>query len=91
MANIKSAEKRHRQSLKHRARNAHWRSTVRTAVKKVRDALAEKDSGKATGALKTAEKLLKKAASKGAIHGRNASRHVSRLSKAIVRSKPAAK
>ncbi|MBI5549473.1 MAG: 30S ribosomal protein S20 [Deltaproteobacteria bacterium] len=83
MANIKSAEKRHRQSLKRRARNTHWRSSVKTAVKKVRDAVAAKDPAKAKDALKAAEKTLKKAASKGAVHSRNASRHVGRLMKAV--------
>ncbi|MGC4114378.1 MAG: 30S ribosomal protein S20 [Myxococcales bacterium] len=83
MANIKSAEKRHRQSLKRRARNIHWRSTVKTALKKVRDAVTAKDPAKAKDALTGAEKALKKAASKKAIHSRNANRHVSRLAKAV--------
>ena len=82
MANIKSAEKRHRQSLKHRERNTHWKSTVRSAVKKVREAVVAKDP-KAAEYLKAAERMLKKAASKGALHARNASRHVSRLAKAV--------
>lgn len=89
MANIKSAEKRHRQSLKRRARNVHWRSTVKTAVKKVRDALTGKDPAKAKEALVGAEKALKKAANKRAIHPRNASRHVSRLAKAVAHAAPA--
>ena len=84
MANIKSAEKRHRQSLKRRASNTHWRSTVKSAMKKVRDAVVAKDPTKAKDALKSAERSLKKAATKGAIHGRNASRHVARLAKAVV-------
>lgn len=83
MANIKSAEKRNRQNVKRRARNTHWRSTVKTAIKKVRDALETKDPAKAKDALKVAEKTLQKAATKGAIHSRNASRHVSRLSKSV--------
>ncbi len=82
MANIKSVEKRHRQSLKHRARNAYWRSSVKTAIKKARVAIAEKDPAKMKSAVVAAERLLKKAAGKGAIHGRNASRRVARLAKA---------
>jgi len=83
VANIKSAEKRHRQSLKRRARNVHFRSTVKSALKKVRDAVEAKDPAKAKDAFKGAEKALKKAATKNAIHRRNASRHVSRLAKAV--------
>ena len=89
MANIKSAEKRHRQSLKHRARNTHWRSHVKSAVKRVREALEAKDPAKAKDALKAAETTLKKAATKGAIHARNASRHISRLAKAVAGAAPA--
>jgi len=86
VANIKSAEKRHRQSLKRRARNTHWRSTVKTAIKKAREATvtaaASKDPAKAKELVKAAERTLKKAASKGVIHARSASRHVARLAKA---------
>ncbi len=86
MANIKSAEKRHRQSLKRRARNTHWKSTVKTAIKKAREATvaasASKDPAKAKEMVKAAERTLKKAASKGIIHARSASRHVARLAKA---------
>jgi small subunit ribosomal protein S20 len=80
VANIKSAQKRHRQSLKRRARNLHVRSTVRNAVKKAREAISGKDP-KAAEYLKAAERVLKKAASKGVIHSRNADRHVARLSR----------
>jgi len=83
VANTKSAEKRHRQSLKRRARNTHWKSPVKTAMKKVREATEAKDPTKAKDALKAAEKTLKKAASKGVIHARNASRHVSRMTKSV--------
>ena len=83
MANIKSSEKRHRQSLKHRARNVHVRSTVKSAVRKVREAVAAKDPVKAKDALKQAEKMIRKAATKGVVHRRNADRHVSRLHKSV--------
>ncbi len=87
MANIKSAEKRHRQSLKRKARNLHWRSSVKTALKKARAAVSAKDPN-AKKLVVDAEKMLKKAASKGVIHARNASRHVARMAKALA---PAAK
>lgn len=87
MANTKSAEKRHRQSLKRRARNTHWRSTVKTAIKKAREetaaAVSSKDPSKAKELLKAAERTLRKATTKGVVHARNASRHVSRLAKAV--------
>lgn len=89
MANTKSAEKRYRQSLKRRARNQHWRSTVKTAIRKVREAVQSKDP-KAKELLIAAEKTLKKAATKGVVHARAANRHVSRLSKAVFNSTAAA-
>lgn len=83
MANTKSAEKRHSQSLKRRAKNTHWRSTAKTAMKKVREAIDAKDPAKAAELFRVAEKTLKKASTKGVIHKRNVSRHVSRLAKAV--------
>ncbi|MFN7131743.1 MAG: 30S ribosomal protein S20 [Myxococcales bacterium] len=83
MANIKSSEKDYRRSLKRQARNIHWRTTVKNALKKAKDAVAGKDPAAAKQAVLEAEVTLKKVASKGVIHKANASRHVSRLNKAL--------
>jgi len=83
VANTKSAEKRNRQAQKHRARNASVRTTVKNAVKKLRDAIATKDPAKAKEALVVAAKTIDRAASKGVLHARSASRHISRLAKAV--------
>ncbi|NOK13635.1 30S ribosomal protein S20 [Corallococcus exercitus] len=85
MANTKSAEKRHRQSLKRRARNVNVRTTVKDAVKSAREAIASKDGTKTTDALKAASKTLNKAASKGVLHKRTAARRISRLAKAAAK------
>ncbi|RKH26557.1 30S ribosomal protein S20 [Corallococcus sicarius] len=85
MANTKSAEKRYRQSLKRRARNVNVRSSVKDAVKSAREAIASKDGTKTTDALKAASKTLNKAASKGVLHKRTASRRISRLAKAAAK------
>lgn len=79
MANTKSAEKRNRQALKRRARNTSVRTTVKTAMKKAREALASKDPNRIQEALKSATRTLDKAASKGVLHKRNASRRIARL------------
>ena len=81
MANTKSSEKRNRQTQKRRARNTAVRTSVKNAVKKFREALASKDPAKAKEALTEASKTLNKAASKGVLHARNASRRISRLAK----------
>lgn len=83
MANLPSVEKRHRQSLKRRARNVAQRTQVKTAVKRLRDAVAKKDATAAKDALRAAAKVLDSAASKGVLKKENASRRIARLSKAV--------
>jgi small subunit ribosomal protein S20 len=83
VANTKSAEKRNRQAQKRRARNTSVRTTVKTAVKKAREAIAAKDPAKAREAFLLATKTLNKAASKGVLHGKNASRRIARLAKSL--------
>ncbi len=83
MANTKSAEKANQQAQKRRARNQHVLTTLRTQIRAVREALAKKDQPLAEAALKAAVRLIDKAASKGVIHARNASRRVARLTKAV--------
>ncbi len=77
MAQHKSAKKRARQNLKRRARNRHIVSGVRSAVKSLRSATAED----APAALRQAERTIRRAASKGVISKKQASRNVSRLAK----------
>jgi len=90
LANTKSAEKRNRQAQKRRARNINVRTTVKDAVKNLRDTLTS-DAGKAPDAFKAAASRINKASSKGVIHKRAASRRISRLAKAVNRAKAAAK
>lgn len=87
MANTKSAEKRNRQAQKRRARNSAVRTTVKNAMKKAREAIATKDPAKVKEALSAASSTLNKAASKGVLHARNASRRIARLAKAAQQTK----
>ncbi len=91
MANTASAEKRNRQSQKRRARNVHVRTGVKTAVKRVRDAIAKGDGAAAKQALLAAGKALDKAASKGVLHRNAASRRISRLARAAAKAGAPAK
>jgi small subunit ribosomal protein S20 len=79
VANHPSAEKRNRQRIKRTLRNRSVRSAVRTQVKTVRDALAAKDPKAATAALAEATVALDRAAGKGAVERKAASRTVARL------------
>lgn len=79
MANHPSAEKRNRQRVKRTLRNRSVRAAVRTELKAVRSAITAKDAKAAKAALLEATVSLDKAATKGAIHPKAASRHISRL------------
>ena len=87
MANTKSAEKRNRQAQKRRARNTAVRTGVKSAIKKAREAIASKDPQKAAEALKLATRTIDKAASKGVLHAKNASRKIARLAHAVTSTK----
>jgi small subunit ribosomal protein S20 len=81
VATHKSARKRARQSIRRRARNRDARTRVKGAVKKARTAIGAGDPQEAERALRTAEGVLRKAASKRAIPRKRASRQVSRLAR----------
>lgn len=89
MANIASAKKRARQAERRRAHNMALRSMMRTAIKKVRLAIARGDKDTAQQAFREAMSVIDKVASKGVIHKAAAARYKSRLNarlKALVRS-----
>ncbi len=82
MANIKSAAKRARQSVKRHDRNKSISSGVKGQVRKTREAIATKDAAAIDAELKAAMSSLEKAASKGVLHKRNAARRIGRLARA---------
>ena len=83
MANSAQARKRARQADKQRAHNASLRSTLRTAVKRVRQAIAAGDKAAAQGVLQTSVAVIDRIADKNIIHKNKASRTKSRLSAQI--------
>ena len=83
MANIKSAKKRILVSAIRADRNKSIRSEVKTAIKKVNAAIEAKDKAAAQAALLEATGTIDSACKKGVYHKNNASRKVSRLSKAV--------
>ncbi len=82
MAQHKSAIKRARQSLKRHTRNQQVRSRMRTLIKQFREAATSGDAS-AAEKLKAAESGIRKAASRGVIPKRRASRRVSRLARQL--------
>jgi len=83
LANHKSAIKRARQAEIRRLRNKSNRTRVKNVVKRVRAAINEKSPEAARAALTAAIPVIHKAAQKGAIHHRNASRKISRLTRHV--------
>ena len=64
-------------------RNKVWRTKARTSVKEARIAIDSGDREAAENATRVAIEKLDKAASKGVIHNKNASRRKSRLMKRL--------
>mgnify|MGYP002573110510 CR=1 FL=1 len=83
MANIKSAKKRIEVTAIRTAKNKAVKSKVKTAIKKVETAVANKDAAAAAEALKVAIVEINKAGSKGVYHKNTCARKISRLTKAV--------
>ena len=83
MANTKSAKKASRKIARRTEVNKALRSRMRGYLRLVEDAIAGGDQAKAQSALKAAEPELMRAAQRGVIHKRTASRKVSRLTQQI--------
>ena len=83
MANIKSAKKRILVTRTKAARNKSIKSAVKTSIRKVDAAVAQKDKAAAGAALTEAISTISKATSKGVYHKNNCARKVSRLTKAV--------
>jgi small subunit ribosomal protein S20 len=83
VANIKSSQKAARQRITRTARNVARKTAMRSAVKKVRAALDQKNAKAAKAALPGAIRAIDMAASKGVIKRGTASRSVSRLTVAV--------
>jgi len=83
MANSAQARKRARQAEVTRQRNAGLKSTLRTAVKKVKKAIAGGDKAAATAQLQASQAVIDRIADKKIVHKNLASRTKSRLAHAI--------
>ena len=81
MANIKSQIKRNRTNEKARLRNKSVKSSLKTAVRKFREAADTGDADSATSLLRSANRQLDKAASAGVIHPNQAANRKSAMAK----------
>ncbi len=82
MPNIQSAKKRVLVAERNHAKNVAVKSRIKTAVKKVIEAL-QNDKNKVQELLNNAYKLLDSSVSKGVLHKNTAARKKSRLTKYV--------
>jgi small subunit ribosomal protein S20 len=80
LANIKQQKKRILRSEKQRVANLRYRSTIKTLFKGLETAEADDD---ALTRARDLEKLIDKAAAKGAIHANTAARRKSRVARIL--------
>jgi small subunit ribosomal protein S20 len=85
MANTKSAKKATRQIARRTVVNKSRRTRVRSAMRKVEEAIAAGDSSQALAAMAEAEPAIIRAAQKGIMHRNVARRKVSRLAHRIAK------
>ena len=83
MADHSSALKRSRQNQKRKVRNSTLRSKVRTAERKLREAITNNDAQKIKPNLVTAIAEISRARSKNILHKRTAQRKIARLSRKV--------
>ena len=83
MANIKSQLKRIKTNERNRLRNQSAKSSLRTAIRHFREAVASGDKDKATTLLTSTSRQLDKAASKGIIHSNQAANKKSAMAVAV--------
>ncbi len=83
MANIKSAKKRVLIAEANRQKNVAWKSSIKTAFKKVLELASGDDKDALSAALSKAYQLCDKAVSKGILHKNTAARKKSRLTLAV--------
>ena len=85
MANTKSAEKAARQAVKNRTHNVTLRSRMRTAIRKVNDAVAKGSKDEAQSTYRAAVPVIDSMVNKKIIHRNAADRYKSRLAARVKR------
>jgi small subunit ribosomal protein S20 len=86
VANIKSQIKRVKTNNKAQARNKSVSSSVKTAIRKFREAVAKGDAATTTIELRAASKALDVAVSKGVVHRNTAANKKSAMAKAAAKA-----
>ena len=83
MPNIKQQEKRVRQSARQRSENLRWRSTAKTLMRRLRDAVADGDAAVVGERHRELERWLDRAAASGRLHKNTAARRKAQAARII--------
>jgi len=83
MPNIKQQEKRVRQAARQRQENLRWRSTAKTLMRRLREAVDEGDATEAESRHVELVRWLDKAVSHGALHRNTVARRKSRAARLV--------
>jgi small subunit ribosomal protein S20 len=89
MARHKSALRQHRRSLRRKSVNTQTKSALRTQMRKIREAIHNKDREGSTKLLPGVFQAIDKSVKKGAIKKNTGSRYKSRLSRQVGLLSPA--
>jgi len=74
MPNIKQQEKRVRQTARQRSENLRWRSTAKTLMRRLRDAVEEGDAAEVDTRHREVVRWIDRAVAHGALHKNTAAR-----------------
>jgi small subunit ribosomal protein S20 len=85
--NIEQQEKRVRQASRQRLENLRWRSTAKTLMRRLKEAVAEGDATATTERHRELVSWLDRAASHGALHRNTAARRKAQAAKLLSGSK----
>ncbi len=83
MANIASAKKRIRKSVRETSVNRNRTGAIRSQLRRVEEAISGGDKSNAEAAFREAQPLIMRGARKHILHANTASRKLSRLSRRI--------
>jgi small subunit ribosomal protein S20 len=90
MPNIKQQEKRVRQAARQRQENLRWRSTAKTLMRRLREAVVEGDAETAETRHRELSRWLDRAVANGSLHKNTAARRKSQAAR-LADGEPAAK
>jgi small subunit ribosomal protein S20 len=83
MPNIRQQEKRVRQAARQRSENLRWRSTTKTLMRRLKEAVEDGDEAAIEERSRELSRWLDRASAKGALHKNTAARRKAQAAKLV--------